>query len=97
MVEEPSPEVRVRRLVKIDGLVQGVYFRASCAREAERLGITGTIRNLEDGTVEGDFEGAPESIDALVDWCHTGPPDARVSRVVVSEAEAIGYRAFRTA
>ena len=50
------------------GRVQGVFFRDSTRREAERRGVAGWARNTADGTVEAVFEGSPEAVDALVDF-----------------------------
>lgn len=67
------------------GLVQGVFFRARCAAEANRLGVAGWVRNEYDGSVRGHFEGEPEAVDALVAWCHDGSPGADVEHVDVVE------------
>jgi acylphosphatase len=75
---------RVR--VVISGHVQGVGFRISCQREAERLGIAGWIRNRWDGGVEAHFEGPADSVDGLVRWCYHGPPAAHVLGVEVHDA-----------
>jgi acylphosphatase len=87
----------VAREVVVHGLVQGVFFRDSCRREAERLGVAGWVRNEPDGTVAGHFEGPRDAVDALVRWCHDGPPRARVERVDVQDDEprdAEGFAAF---
>lgn len=81
---------RIRAHVFISGLVQGVYFRDSARREAQRHGVTGWIRNLPDGRVEAVFEGRPKDVEALVAWCHHGPPHARVERVDVRRGPASG-------
>lgn len=65
----------------IEGRVQGVWFRESTRREAERLGVRGWVRNRREGTVEVLAEGPKENVRKLVDWCHHGPPSARVMRV----------------
>jgi len=75
--------VRVRRRVLVSGRVQNVWFRDACWREAATHGVDGWVRNLTDGRVEAVFEGPPEQVDALVTWCHDGPPRARVERVDV--------------
>ena len=77
----------VARDVVVHGAVQGVFFRDSCRREADRLGVAGWIRNEPDGTVAGHFEGAADAVEQLVRWCHEGPPRARVQRVDVVESE----------
>jgi len=74
---------RVR--VVISGLVQGVFFRDSARRQAERLGVTGWVRNLPDGRVEAVFEGDSAWVRELVQWCHRGPPGAEVEEVSVVE------------
>lgn len=66
---------------RVTGHVQGVFFRASTQREADRLGITGHAVNLDDGSVEVLACGAPGALDALHDWLHRGSPAARVERV----------------
>ena len=78
----------------ISGRVQNVWFRDSCARQAEARGVTGWVRNLPDGRVEAVFEGSPDALEALVAWCHDGPPRARVSRVEVQEEPPVGEEAF---
>jgi len=85
----------VRRRVRVSGRVQGVWFRDSCRREAERHGVAGWVRNRADGDVEAVFEGPPEAVDALIGWCHLGPPRAVVSAVAVAEEEPVGEDGFR--
>ncbi len=71
---------------RVFGRVQGVFFRASTAERARRLGLAGWVRNRTDGSVEVFAQGAPEAVDALVAWLHEGPPLARVVRVVREDA-----------
>ncbi|MBM4458159.1 MAG: acylphosphatase [Chloroflexi bacterium] len=71
--------------VVIRGWVQGVGFRASCARQAMGLGLTGWVRNQWDGSVEALFEGPAEAVDRMVAWCHRGPAAAEVTAVEVSD------------
>jgi len=84
---------RVR--VKIRGRVQGVFFRAETRARAESLGLSGWVRNARDGTVEAVFEGEPERVDSMVDWCRRGPGGARVEEVEVVEEEPAEERGFR--
>lgn len=66
----------------ITGRVQGVFFRASTQTEAQRLGITGWVRNLADGRVEVLAQSEdPAALDRLADWLRHGPPNARVESV----------------
>lgn len=60
----------------VTGRVQGVFFRASTRDTARRLGLTGWVRNLSDGRVEGLFEGEEESLRRLLEWCRRGPAGA---------------------
>ena len=65
----------------VRGRVQGVFFRASAQREAKRLGVTGWVRNLSDGSVEIVAEGEDERVRELLQWAQHGPSAARVDRV----------------
>lgn len=85
----------VRRRIRVTGLVQGVWYRASAAREAERRGVAGFARNEPDGSVLLELEGPPYAVDALVAWCRTGPPRAHVASMTVEEIAPQGTRAFR--
>ena len=86
---------RVRRRVVVRGQVQGVFFRDTCRREAQRLGVAGWVRNADDGTVQAVFEGEPEAVDALVTWAHAGPDRAEVYRVETTEEPPEGLSGFR--
>jgi acylphosphatase len=55
-------------------------------READRLGVTGWVRNCRDGSVEAIVDGAPRAVEAIIAWAHRGPPAAQVARVTASEA-----------
>ena len=74
---------RVR--LRIRGRVQGVFYRDSTQREAQRLELRGWVCNRSDGSVEAVAQGPPERVAALIDWCHEGPPLARVVGVSVIE------------
>jgi acylphosphatase len=80
--------------VTVTGRVQGVSFRYYTEEEAIRLGVAGWVSNAPDGTVAGHFEGDAESVDALVDWCRTGPRMARVERVDVRPGDDEGATSF---
>jgi acylphosphatase len=81
---------RKRARVLISGRVQGVAFRYYTRDEGNRLGLWGWVRNLDDGRVELLAEGEEPSVDALIAWCHEGPPAARVDGVDVSLEEPLG-------
>lgn len=78
---------RVTRRLAIHGLVQGVWFRESMRREAERLGVTGWVRNRPDGSVEAIVQGGPGAVEAITAWSRRGPDHALVERVDASPAE----------
>jgi len=65
------------------GRVQGVFYRQATADEARRLGLRGWVRNLPDGRVEAEAEGARAALEALLAFCRRGPPAARVEGVEV--------------
>jgi acylphosphatase len=81
--------------VNISGQVQGVFFRVSCARRAEEVGVAGWIRNERDGSVTAVFEGTDEAVDSLVSWCRQGPAYARVDAVDVKPEPPVGRIGFR--
>lgn len=70
----------------ISGRVQGVFFRVRCQTLAQRLGLSGWVRNLGDGRVEVLAEGEAEDVGQLLDWCRQGPSGGRVEEVIVDEA-----------
>jgi acylphosphatase len=85
----------IRRRVRVTGRVQGVFFRDSCRREAERRQVAGWVTNADDGSVAAAFEGEAEAVEAMVAWCHAGPSSASVDRVEVSDEEPTGESGFR--
>ena len=75
---------KTRAHVFVCGRVQGVFFRQNTKRQAQSHSVTGWVRNLEDGRVEGVFEGEEASVKALVAFCSTGPRGASVTDVAVT-------------
>jgi len=84
-VRQRAFRTNVAKHLKISGRVQGVGFRYSMAEEAERLGVTGWVRNRRDGTVEAVLDGPPDSVSALLAWARRGPRGASVTEVEVEE------------
>lgn len=76
------------------GRVQGVFFRASCEREARRRSVAGWVTNEPDGSVRAWFEGLRTEVDAVCAWCRQGPAGALVERVDVTDREPRGLRRF---
>ena len=84
----------ISRRLRIHGRVQGVYYRASTVQQAERLGVSGWVRNRADGSVEALVQGPPDAVQALIDWAHQGPPRAQVNAVQVGAVPAQAITGF---
>ena len=87
----------VRRRLVAAGRVQGVWFRDSTRREATRLGVAGSARNLPDGTVEVIAEGEPGAVDRLEAFVRAGPGHADVDRLEVADEAPEGLHGFTVA
>ncbi|MBI5659817.1 MAG: acylphosphatase [Nitrosomonadales bacterium] len=93
MPQTPSPPQNVTLHLVIRGRVQGVFFRDSMRREAQRLGVAGWVRNRSDGAVEAVVQGEAAAVDAIVRWSRHGPDLARVERVDIEPAGGV-YSGF---
>lgn len=80
--------------IKISGLVQGVYFRASTREKADALKVTGFVRNEPDGSVYVEAEGEEDDLKAFLQWCHRGPSGAVVEQCKVTERDLKGFGRF---
>ncbi len=86
----------VRAHLRIYGIVQGVFFRATMKEVADRLGVKGWVRNVADGSVEAVLEGPRDKVLQVIKWAHRGPPAAKVTRVEIRwEAYRGEFRDFR--
>ena len=92
MSERDADSTRVR--VFVSGRVQGVTYRASTREAARERGVAGWVRNLDDGRVEAVFEGPPEAVESMVEWCHEGPTRASVESVETSTESPEGASGF---
>jgi acylphosphatase len=88
-------ETPARRRVRAHGRVQGVFFRDSVRREATRRGVAGWVRNCADGSVEAVFEGPPDAVAAMVDFCRAGPGHSSISALDEISEEAEGLPGFQ--
>jgi len=77
------------RHITVTGYVQGVGFRYACRQRARLLGLSGWVRNAGDGSVEIHAEGADDAVEALIAWCHDGPPGAQVREVRANPAVTV--------
>jgi acylphosphatase len=81
--------------IVIEGIVQGVFYRASTIEGSSKLGLTGWVKNCSDGRVEAVFEGDTDKIDQIIEWCKKGPPGAVVRNVEIIWEQATGdYDSF---
>ena len=78
-------------LINVFGSVQGVFFRYSAKREADKLNLTGYAKNLDDGSVEIIVCGNKEKIDEFIEWCRNASAMAKVERV---EANKVEFKEF---
>ena len=86
---------RARLRMVVSGRVQGVFFRGAAAAEARALGVTGYVRNLDDGTVEVVAEGGRAALELLAAWAHRGPRSAHVEAVRIEWSELVDeFREF---
>ena len=81
---------------RIQGRVQGVWFRAWIKEEADKRGVQGWARNRTDGSMEGLMVGPEGQVDDLLEACHSGPPLARVDKIDTKPATGVVPRGFET-
>jgi acylphosphatase len=91
MAEHATKTVTVR----IEGRVQGVYFRAWTDENARALKLDGTVRNTSDGAVEAVFSVPADKVDEMLKRCADGPPDARVTWVTVTQEGGVVAPGFK--
>ena len=82
--------------IRITGHVQGVGFRAWTEQRANALGLSGWVRNAENGDVEALFSGSQDAVNAMLAACQQGPRHARVVRVELVGPAAPPVGPFRT-
>jgi len=86
----------IRASVRINGQVQGVWFRQSTKNMADQFGLTGWVRNNLDGSVAAVFEGPRETVEQAVEWCKRGPEMAHVDELELGWQDATGeFRSFQ--
>ena len=80
-------EEKVMVHIFISGRAQGVFFRDGMRKQAQKLGIFGWVRNLEDGRVEAVLEGEKEKVEKILEWAKKGPMFARVDNIDIQWQE----------
>ena len=91
-----AEEEMTRAAIVVEGLVQGVFYRASAMERAQSLNITGLVQNLSDGSVELTVEGSRYAVEDFIAWCRQGPPSAKVHDVHVRWSPPKGeFQTFR--
>lgn len=80
--------------IRIEGRVQGVFYRASTKEKALEVGLKGFVQNQQDGSVYAEVEGSEAQLQAFVNWCHQGPPMANVSKVETSIGDVVPFTTF---
>lgn len=83
-----------RAHVFVSGHVQGVSFRDATRSQAEQLGLSGWVRNTQDGQVEAVFEGDPDTVQQMVEWCKSGPSSADVEDLSVDNEQPENLSSF---
>lgn len=81
--------------IKVFGRVQNVGYRFHTRKTAQRLGLTGYVMNMPDGSVTVRAEGMEAQLEELVAWCRTGPDWAVVERLEVEEEPPEGFTGFQ--
>ena len=84
----------MNRRIKVFGEVQGVFFRKNTQQKAVELGVTGWVKNENDGTVTVEIEGEIHSILAMQSWLKLGPPHAKVEKLEIEHGEDQGHSGF---
>lgn len=85
-----------RYRIKVKGKVQGVFYRSSTQAKAKELGLSGWVKNLEDGSVLIEAQGEEQKLEKLIEWCHQGPGAAVVNEVETTEIEPEAGNGFAT-
>ena len=81
---------KARVHIFVSGRVQGVFFRLAAKKKADKLGLTGWVKNLADGKVEAVFEGDKDKIEEMLQWAKRGPFLAKVENLEIIRDDYTG-------
>ena len=81
--------------VYIEGIVQGIFFRAFVKENAERHNVKGFVRNLEDGRLEVFLEGNNDDVDKMIELCRKGPKHSDIKNVEVKPEKFQDFKTFK--
>lgn len=84
----------VHKNIRVNGRVQGVYYRASTVDMAKSLGLKGFVLNESSGSVYMELEGEDSQVSEMIEWARRGPPMAKVESLDVFDAPLIGFKTF---
>ena len=84
----------VARHIRATGEVQGVFFRAWTRNQAQRLGVSGWVRNCDDGSVEAHLQGEAEALEQLIERIRQGPPSAHVENFEIKDVPVDDFEGF---
>ena len=81
--ENQKKDEKIRAHIFVSGRVQGVFFRENTRKKAERLNVSGWVKNLRDGRVEAVLEGERQNVENMVNWARKGPIWAKIEALDV--------------
>ena len=84
----------VHKKIRVNGKVQGVFYRASTADMARSLGLNGFVLNEPGGSVYMEIEGEEVIVNEMIEWARKGPPRARVDSLEISDGLVTGFSSF---
>jgi acylphosphatase len=86
----------IAKNIRVNGTVQGVFFRATTKEKADELGIKGWVRNCRkrSDSVKIYAEGEEGAVEKFIEWCRKGPERADVKEVEIAEAKAENSTSF---
>lgn len=84
----------IHKNVRVNGRVQGVYYRASTVDMAKSLGLKGFVMNEPSGSVYMELEGDDHQVAQMIEWARKGPSRASVESLDVTEGSVVGFTKF---